>query len=74
MLDKFASQGKVWMNPNGDDIVVAFEQSNKTFGGNSIRLKHYENLAVLKKGQAKEQLDLPNTLVKYCCEGTPSFE
>ena len=24
-LDKFASQGKTWTNPNGDDIVVAYE-------------------------------------------------
>lgn len=74
LIDQYASQGRTWQNPKGDDIIVAYEQSNASFSGNSIRLKHYENLAALKQGKAKDKLDLPNTLVEHCCEGTPSFE
>lgn len=48
LIDQFASQGKSWVNPKGNDIIVAYEQSNKSFSGNSIRLKHYENLSALK--------------------------
>ena len=73
-IDLFASQGKAWLNPNGEDIVIAYEQSNATWGGNSVRLLHYKNLAELREGHPAEQLDLPKSLVKECCEGTPSFE
>lgn len=74
MIDHFASQGRYWIAPNGKDIIVAYEQSNASFSGNSIRLKHYNSLEALKEGKAKDKLDLPNTIVEKCCEGTPSFE
>lgn len=71
-LEREASQGKVWLSPDSDDILLAFETS-PGMNGNHIVLKQYPNLQAMKRQEASETLHIERTLGKLN-EGTPSFE
>lgn len=73
LLERRGSQGKVWVDPVGDHILLAFEESpDGIYTGNNIKVNHYENLDQLKLGIPKSSLAINRTL-SGVNEGTPSF-
>ena len=64
--------GKVWLNPNGDDILLAFERTQE-YGGNHIAIRHYANIFDMIIGHYKDEIHLVRQLAPGS-EGTPSFE
>ena len=71
-LDEEASQVKVWLSPDSDDILLAYEAS-PGFKGNFIVIKQYPNLEALTHRKASETIIFDRTL-GLINEGTPSFE
>lgn len=71
-LEKDASQGKVWLNPNGTDVLLAYETADG-FGGNFVAIKHYKDLFQLVNANAHDQISFERRLAPIS-EGTPSFE
>lgn len=64
----------MWINPNGNDILLAYETSYGIHdGGNHLAVYHYKDLDVLKSGIPTEKLYLKRHLAPTS-EGTPSFE
>lgn len=51
LLEKHASQAKIWLNPNGEDILMAYE-SSPGFNGNNLAVVHYSSLEDMKFGKS----------------------
>jgi len=54
ILQDNASQGKVWINPDGHDILLLFETAAND--GNYISIKHYKNLASMKRADSFDRM------------------
>ena len=72
VLQASGSHAKVWVSPNTNDILMAYE-SSPGFDGNNIAIKHYKNLESMKQQQTIDELYLDRTLSQIY-EGTPSFD
>ena len=71
-LQNEASQGKVWVNPKGEDVLVVYETTNEELG-NNIVLNHYQDISSLLKAKPIKRVSLARSLAPIS-EGTPSFE
>ena len=71
-LATYASQGKVWTDPNSDAILFAYEYS-PGFNGNNIIVEQYDSLIKMAGSSPSDSLNITRTLGAIN-EGTPSFD
>lgn len=72
LLQADATQGKIWLNPKGNDILLAYEIM-QTDDGNHIAIKHYKDLLALIHNEQHDEIKLERSLAPFN-EGTPNFE
>jgi len=67
-----ASQGKVWLDPESDMFMMAYEYTNHLIG-NHIKVDLYDSLNALLHQLPIETISFNRTIAPIN-EGTPSFD